>query len=319
VQPSGLASAPANLNNAAQATYAPQVAQATLAFATAPVPEAAVLGDDMQARLARVNALVDEVHRRITVNTSSLQNASLRIGALEDGLASAGKRDEATQAALKDTQGQVAAVQTGLTDADKRITANTHALTVMGPQIDSVKADLKATDSRLEAAQAQLAQVDAEIKAEMTAQEARHQAAHASLSKATQEALDRALAAGKLAEGRLVMESVMTEAIGFGSSQAGLSESGRLALVAFADKLKELGQGVYIEIQGHTDSSGKISSNLRLSRQRAEAVRDFLHQQAGLPLHRLATAAYGEARPAASNATLEGRAQNRRVVLVVLK
>ncbi|MEW6677630.1 MAG: OmpA family protein [Pseudomonadota bacterium] len=273
--------------------------------------QGALLGSEMQERLARVNVLIDEVHRRITVNTSSLQNANVRIGALEAGLAAASQRSEEADATLKATRDKVDAAQAGLEAADKRIAANTTALEAMGPHIDTLRAEMQGANGRLDGLQARLADVDAHLL--------RNDAEHAHLSRTAQEALDRALAAGKLAEGRLVMETVLSEAIGFGFGQSGLSESGRLALLAFADKLKSMDQDVYVEIQGHTDSSGPEEANLRLSRQRAEAVRDFLHQQGGLSLHRLAVAAYGESRPVADNATRDGRIQNRRVVLVVLK
>jgi outer membrane protein OmpA-like peptidoglycan-associated protein len=270
-----------------------------------------VLGSEVQDRLTRVNALIDEVHRRINVNTSSLQTANQRIGALEAGLDAAGKRSQESDDALKAAQEKMDTAQVQLASADKRIDANTHALEVMGSHIDTAKAELKTAAERLDATDAHLA----EVKAHLT----RNDEEHVVLSRTAQEALDRATASGKLAEGRLLSETVLSESIGFGLEESGLNESARLALLAFADKLKAENQGVYIEIQGHTDSTGSDEANLHLSRQRAEAVRDFLHEKAGLPLHRLAVAAYGESRPVADNKTREGRIQNRRVVLVVLK
>jgi peptidoglycan-associated lipoprotein len=287
-----------------------EAGQKTMAADATPA-QGGLLGSEMQERLARVNVLIDEVHRRITVNTSSLQNANVRIGALEAGLAAASQRSEEADATLKATRDKVDAAQAGLEAADKRIAANTTALEAMGPHIDTLRADMQGASGRLDGLQERLAEVDAHLL--------RNDAEHVRLTRTAQEALDRALAAGKLAEGRLVMETVLSEAIGFGFGQSGLSESGRLALLAFADKLKALDQNVYVEIQGHTDSRGPEEANLRLSRQRAEAVRDFLHQQAGLSLHRLAVAAYGESQPVADNASRDGRTQNRRVVLVVLK
>jgi len=223
---------------------------------------------------------------------------------VETDLAAAGKQNAESAEALKAAQSQIASAQDQLAGADKRIEENTHALAVMGPHIDATDADLKAATAKLDALGEQLA---------------RNDTADATMSATAQDALDRAKAAGKLAEGRFMMETLLSESIGFPLERAGLSESARLALLAFADKLKMDNQSVYIEIQGHTDNTGSAETNLRLSRQRAEAVRDFLHQQAGIPLHRLAVAAYGESRPVADNKTREGRIKNRRVVLVVLK
>jgi len=72
--------------------------------------------------------------------------------------------------------------------------------------------------------------------------------------------------------------------------------------------------GMRIEIAGHTDSIGAEEANLRLSRERARAVKDFLCERHGISPDRLICRGYGESRPVASNETEEGRARNRRVV-----
>lgn len=140
------------------------------------------------------------------------------------------------------------------------------------------------------------------------------------LSKTTQEALDRAIAAGKLAEGKLVYERVLSdEEVLFASGGSELSESAAAALDGFAAELTEQDKGVFIEIQGHTDSSGSESHNMGLGLRRAEAVRLFLNQQHGFPLHRTSVISYGESEPIADNSTSAGRTQNRRVSLIVLR
>lgn len=72
-----------------------------------------------------------------------------------------------------------------------------------------------------------------------------------------------------------------------------------------------------IELQGHTDSSGADAYNLALSQKRADAVRTRLVEQ-GVPAGQLESKGYGESQPIANNATPDGRAQNRRVVMLVL-
>ena len=72
------------------------------------------------------------------------------------------------------------------------------------------------------------------------------------------------------------------------------------------------------QIQGYTDVTGSPASNLRLGSDRAEAVRRYLSQQ-GVALNRMATISYGQDNPVAPNKTRAGRAQNRRVVVVVLE
>jgi outer membrane protein OmpA-like peptidoglycan-associated protein len=140
------------------------------------------------------------------------------------------------------------------------------------------------------------------------------------VSKTAQEALDRAQEAGKLAEGKLLYETVLTdEKVRFGFDKAELSEEARAALDQFASQLKgEYNRDVYVEIQGHTDATGSDQYNIELGLERAEAVRRYLNQQHGIPLHRISVISYGEAEPIADNTSRDGRAQNRRVVLVVL-
>lgn len=68
-----------------------------------------------------------------------------------------------------------------------------------------------------------------------------------------------------------------------------------------------------VEIEGHADSTGPERYNVDLSLRRARAVRDFLVDELGIDRSTLSVVAYGEAYPAASNATVDGRAANRRV------
>jgi len=84
-------------------------------------------------------------------------------------------------------------------------------------------------------------------------------------------------------------------------------------------KVKADNKNVYIEIQGHTDNVGSEKVNLKLGYQRAEAVSNYLNTKQGFPLHRMNVTSYGEFKPVADNATKEGRAQNRRVAIVVLQ
>jgi len=67
-------------------------------------------------------------------------------------------------------------------------------------------------------------------------------------------------------------------------------------------------------VAGHTDSIGSDAYNMKLSRRRADAVRDYLIKN-GIPAKRISVEGFGESKPVASNATADGRAQNRRVEL----
>ena len=134
----------------------------------------------------------------------------------------------------------------------------------------------------------------------------------------SQQALARAEAAGKLAEGKFVYSMVMTDdSAHFPVSGAQLSSDETARLDDFASKLKTDNRNVYVEIQGFTDAQGSKDHNLKLGEARAEAARRFLAKQ-GVPLNRMSTISYGKQDPVASNKTRAGRAQNRRVVLIVM-
>jgi outer membrane protein OmpA-like peptidoglycan-associated protein len=138
------------------------------------------------------------------------------------------------------------------------------------------------------------------------------------IDQTAQDALDRAKAAGKLAEGKFLYSMVLSDdSVKFKVDRSELSPDAQTKLQAFADKLKSDNHNVYVEIQGHTDSTGNKQLNYQLGEQRAEAVRLFLNRQ-GIALNRMSTISYGPDAPVQPNDTRDGRAANRRVVLIVL-
>ena len=138
------------------------------------------------------------------------------------------------------------------------------------------------------------------------------------LDQSTKEALDRATAAGKLAEGKFLYSMVLSDdSVKFPVDSSKLSPEAEQRLADFADKLKNDNRNVYLEIQGHTDSRGSDATNQKLGEQRAEAVRLFMNQH-GVPLNRMSTISYGKKDPVTDNKTRANRAQNRRVVLIVM-
>jgi len=121
----------------------------------------------------------------------------------------------------------------------------------------------------------------------------------------TASSLERALANGKPVE----MWGVYFE---FGSAQ--LQPESNNVLDQVASVLRRHPDW-RLRIEGHTDDVGNESDNLSLSRQRAEAVRGALVRRLGQGGGQLEAAGYGKSRPRESNATLSGRARNRRVEL----
>lgn len=132
------------------------------------------------------------------------------------------------------------------------------------------------------------------------------------------EALARATAAHKLAEGKFLYEVVLSDdSVKFPVNRDALSPEAEARLAELAQRLKGENRNVYLEIQGYTDASGDAKYNDALGAARAEAVRRSLSRQ-GIALNRMATISYGEESPVAPNDSPDGRAQNRRVAIVVL-
>jgi len=100
--------------------------------------------------------------------------------------------------------------------------------------------------------------------------------------------------------------------INFGSGNAEIPQSSENFLAKAAGFMKMAPAGTVIEIGGHTDNTGDPGANLRLSQQRAEAVRSYLVSQ-GVEPAMLTARGYGDTKPVAANNTEEGKFRNRRI------
>lgn len=179
-----------------------------------------------------------------------------------------------------------------------------------------VRAEIESSES---ATSTRMDGIESQVEANQSAIQ-EHDERLAAASSTARDAYDRALAAGKLAEGKFLYETVLSsDKVKFEVDRSELSDEARAALDEFAAQLKDENANVFIEIQGHTDATGAEDYNMRLGEQRAEAVRRYLSEAHGLALHRMSVISYGEGSPIADNGNREGRALNRRVVLVVLK
>jgi outer membrane protein OmpA-like peptidoglycan-associated protein len=175
-----------------------------------------------------------------------------------------------------------------------------------------VKQETGAVSTRVDDVQGQVEQAQTRLNT--------HDQQIGDVSKTAQDALRRAQEAGKLAEGKFLYETVLTDdKVKFAVDTADLSPEGQAAIDEFAAQLKTENKNVYVEIQGHTDSVGSDKYNEELGLLRAEAVRRYLSQAHKFPLHRINIISYGEAAPVSDNSSREGRSQNRRVALVVLQ
>lgn len=105
--------------------------------------------------------------------------------------------------------------------------------------------------------------------------------------------------------------------LNFASGSANIAGKSGLEVDNVAAILKAY-EDVKVNIEGFTDSRGKAASNQILSQKRAEAVRTRL-TALGIPDARITTKGFGAASPVATNDTAEGRAQNRRIEIVIVK
>lgn len=108
---------------------------------------------------------------------------------------------------------------------------------------------------------------------------------------------------------------VLGDAILFQTGKSNLSQAADAALSRVAYNLKQF-PDTDITVVGYTDNTGSEQFNQTLSEQRAQSVVNYLESQ-GVPASRLKAVGMGENDPVASNSTVEGRAQNRRVEMFI--
>jgi len=134
------------------------------------------------------------------------------------------------------------------------------------------------------------------------------------------EAFQKAANAEKLAKGKVLWEVTLSnDEVKFGLNQAKVSDGARAVLDDLANRVKGYDHAVYVEIQGYTDNTGSKDYNQMLGQKRADTVRRYLNETAGIPLHLIEAVSFGEESPVADNSTRQGRAQNRRVVVRILE
>ena len=101
----------------------------------------------------------------------------------------------------------------------------------------------------------------------------------------------------------------------FDTGKSVLKPAAQTDLVQLAETLNKY-SGTILLIEGHADSQGAEDYNQKLSEARAHAVSSFLSKN-GVDVSRFTIMGYGESQPVADNATVEGRAQNRRVEIAI--
>jgi outer membrane protein OmpA-like peptidoglycan-associated protein len=167
-------------------------------------------------------------------------------------------------------------------------------------QLSRTRQQLASASERLSGAEQQLAN---------------ERAARDAAEKRAKDALDKlAASAAVKQESRGTVITIPGNVL-FATGKSTVLPGAQAKLNAVADALKDQADHEII-VEGHTDSQGSDTFNQELSQSRAQAVRDYLVSR-GVPANRVRTVGVGETRPIADNASVEGRALNRRVEIIV--
>jgi outer membrane protein OmpA-like peptidoglycan-associated protein len=206
--------------------------------------------------------------------------------------------ERAQQAQDAKVAAQQQAQQSQLQAAQSQAQADAAAAAQAQAEAAKARADAEAANARAAAAEAQHQAQASQQDAAATREKLRAQ-------------LNSVLATSESARGLIVnMSDVL-----FDTAKYTLKPGTQVSLAKVATIL-QLYPGLKVQVEGYTDSVGSDAYNQKLSENRANAVHDFLVQN-GVPAANVTAAGYGKADPVADNGTAAGRAQNRRVNLVV--
>ena len=175
-------------------------------------------------------------------------------------------------------------------------------------QAAQARADAARAQAEAQAAQAQAQAAQAQAQADQAAKSA--ESAEQTREK-LREQLNNVLATSETARGLIVnMSDVL-----FDTGKYTLKPNTKIDLARVAGILLSY-PGLKVQVEGYTDSVGGDEYNMKLSQDRANTVRDFLVSQ-GVVADNITAEGFGKANPIADNGTMAGRAQNRRVNMVV--
>jgi outer membrane protein OmpA-like peptidoglycan-associated protein len=185
----------------------------------------------------------------------------------------------------------------------------------LGRMHDAQTAQVAATSAELGRANLQLALQGQAIKDQSQELQTERDRRSEADARAARAAADLAAFASVKQEPR-GMVITLSGAVLFASNRSDLLPSAQAKLNDVATALTSQDPESKITVEGHTDSQGEASYNQDLSQRRAQSVRDYLVSR-GLAADRITAEGFGLTRPIADNSSPEGRANNRRVEIVV--
>jgi outer membrane protein OmpA-like peptidoglycan-associated protein len=271
----------------------PALLDARRAYAEASQSEAATYAPD---KLLTAKQALDRAEGASMDNPGSFEEASLAYIAQRKALyAKVYGAYEKDQRAMISADGAYKAKQDTLRRSAER-------------DASSSKAALVATWDNLNQANREIADKKGELAAEKAAREQAEKKAAAAL-----ESLSRIAQVKEEQRGVVI---TLDGSVLFVTNKAELLPIAKDKLNEVAKALKEMDDDKLASIEGFTDSRGSDDKNMKLSQDRANAVKDYLISQ-GVSAEKLRAVGRGEANPIASNDTAEGRANNRRVEIII--
>lgn len=182
-------------------------------------------------------------------------------------------------------------------------------LSLQAAGLQKAQGELSATKQQLAATGEKLQMTGAALEQEKKAR--------ADAEKRARDAMDKLAVAAALAIKEEPRGTVITlpGSVLFQSAKWDLLPGAQAKLDAVAEALKNQSDHKMV-VEGHTDSQGSESENMVLSQKRAQTVRDYLVSR-GVPTNIITSNGLGQSRPVADNRSPEGRANNRRVEIIV--
>lgn len=210
----------------------------------------------------------------------------------------------ALAAAQAKLEARLARLETGSTLQASRLDALGVGSTELAQQVNRLRTEANATASGLSALTDKVEQQGSTLAL-----------ARESAEDAINIARDSRLVAGKIVDSLTLGPDMVL----YGYEQPELTARGREAINKLIADVKPLMPHAFIEIIGFSDDLSLGSRNRLIALERAESARRYLHETGGIPLHRMSSISYGDLKPLARDTSLEGRQQNQRVVIQVLK
>ncbi len=281
------------------------------AMRSAPTPQ----NDLIAQRQAELDQYQHEVKADVAARTDIQRRHEQAIAAAQQQRAQTEAQEQALKAQVEQAQAAAQQSAQAARAAQQQAAQTQQQLQAVQQQAQQTQQQLQqqAQQSQSEAEKARQAAQAAQAELERTREELARRDAEARQLRMQQE-LARIAATKQESRGLVV---TLPSGIFFDTGKSTLKAGAKKTLSRIADQLKG-DSSIKVAVEGHTDNTGSSAKNMTLSEKRAQAVRDYLVSK-GIPEDRITATGKGESEPVATNKTVAGRQQNRRVELVITR